>query len=75
MEEQTAHIILKTPSLNVKDVHLETVPLCLTIRDLKEQLSNSYFSNPTVERQKLIYGGKILLDESFLSEILAEVLC
>ena len=71
--EKTIHLIFKTPSLDTGEHHMESVPLFLTLRDLKEQLSCSFPSNPAVERQKLIYGGKILQDQMTLSEVFAQV--
>eukprot|EP00008_Paramoeba_atlantica_P008406 CAMPEP_0201485068 /NCGR_PEP_ID=MMETSP0151_2-20130828/9213_1 /ASSEMBLY_ACC=CAM_ASM_000257 /TAXON_ID=200890 /ORGANISM="Paramoeba atlantica, Strain 621/1 / CCAP 1560/9" /LENGTH=360 /DNA_ID=CAMNT_0047869039 /DNA_START=23 /DNA_END=1106 /DNA_ORIENTATION=- len=70
--EKTIHLIFKTPSLDTGEHHMESVPLFLTLRDLKEQLSCSFPSNPAVERQKLIYGGKILQDQMTLSEVFAQ---
>ena len=42
--------------------HVVTVPLSLTIADLKQKLSTSEYANISPDRQRLIYSGRVLKD-------------
>ena len=73
MGDVEVHVVIKTPSIKTTDFHLSQTPTFLTVLELKEQLSVSFPSNPGVEQQRLIYGGKILQDGMTLGEVLAQV--
>ena len=44
-----------------------TVPLSSTVAELKEKLSSSEYADLPVERQRLIYSGRVLKDADTLS--------
>jgi len=62
-------IIIKNPSVNVGDFKIE-MELFNTIKELKIELSERYPSKPKVEQQKLIFAGKLLKNDSTISEVL-----
>jgi hypothetical protein len=64
-------LIFKSPTLS--DLRLDDVPLTLTISELKQTISITHPTEPRVELQKLIFGGKILQDHLTLSTILVQV--
>ncbi|EME46352.1 hypothetical protein DOTSEDRAFT_70373 [Dothistroma septosporum NZE10] len=42
--------------------HVVTVPMSMTVGDLKQKISTSEYADTTPERQRLIYSGRVLKD-------------
>lgn len=47
--------------------HVITIPLSTTVGDLKQKLATAEYANIPVERQRLIYSGRVLKDPDTLS--------
>jgi len=66
---QNIELIIKNPSSSSLDFKIQA-NLSDTIEQLKYQLFEKYPSNPRIEQQKLIFAGRLLKNESLLSEVL-----
>ena len=42
--------------------HVVTVPISMTVGDLKQKISTSEYADTPPERQRLIYSGRVLKD-------------
>uniref|UniRef100_V9KLV9 Homocysteine-responsive endoplasmic reticulum-resident ubiquitin-like domain member 1 protein n=1 Tax=Callorhinchus milii TaxID=7868 RepID=V9KLV9_CALMI len=62
-------LTIKTPSQRCGD-HTVWARLSWTVRRLKTQLYREHPNHPTEQEQRLIYFGKLLLDDLLLSEVL-----
>uniref|UniRef100_A0A7S2WPT3 Ubiquitin-like domain-containing protein n=1 Tax=Mucochytrium quahogii TaxID=96639 RepID=A0A7S2WPT3_9STRA len=57
------------PNIDIVEVNYELTETC-TVEDLKVFLENNYPSNPSREKQRLIYFGKLLRDKDLLVNLL-----
>jgi hypothetical protein len=64
-------IIIKSPNFS-EDVCIETL-LSNVVLDLKKQIATEHPRKPEIERQRLIFGGKLLKDEDCLADVLQQV--
>lgn len=71
MSNNTVKIIIKSPNFS-EDVCVETL-LSNIILDLKKQIATEHPKKPEIERQRLIFGGKLLKDEDRLADVLQQV--
>jgi len=63
-------IIVKSPNY-AEDFCIETL-LSNVVLDLKKQIAAEHPKKPEIERQRLIFGGKLLKDEDRLADVLRQ---
>jgi len=68
---QSVQLVIKSPSSSVGDFNIE-MDLSKDVGYLKQQLTERHPLKPLVERQKLIFAGKLLQNESPLLEVLSQ---
>ncbi len=61
-------LLIKSPSYN-EDFRLQ-LTLSATVKELKERIAQDHPSRPPVERQRLIFAGRLLQDTDVLKDIL-----
>ncbi|GAB1600106.1 homocysteine-responsive endoplasmic reticulum-resident ubiquitin-like domain member 2 protein [Argonauta hians] len=61
-------LIVKAPNQRIADVTVDCM-LEWTVKKLKSHISDVYPNKPTIQHQKLIYSGKLLLDNLRLKDI------
>lgn len=65
-EENEQHITFNVKS-SADAKYVITVPLSLTVSDLKQKLASSEYADLPPERQRLIYSGRVLKDADTIS--------
>uniref|UniRef100_M4BWZ5 Ubiquitin-like domain-containing protein n=1 Tax=Hyaloperonospora arabidopsidis (strain Emoy2) TaxID=559515 RepID=M4BWZ5_HYAAE len=79
MEDSSAASPLPLVSLVVRNVYTPSQALALTVDartlvgELKRRLSVEFPSRPSVESQKLIFGGKVCSDDETLAHVLVQM--
>eukprot|EP00211_Chloroparvula_japonica_P014195 CAMPEP_0119123816 /NCGR_PEP_ID=MMETSP1310-20130426/3620_1 /TAXON_ID=464262 /ORGANISM="Genus nov. species nov., Strain RCC2339" /LENGTH=238 /DNA_ID=CAMNT_0007113683 /DNA_START=40 /DNA_END=753 /DNA_ORIENTATION=- len=73
MEErgETVSLVIKSPATPGEAFEVEDFDLKNTVGDLKQYLAAHYNGRPEAERQRLIFGGKVLRNEESLKNVFA----
>ncbi|XP_051953796.1 homocysteine-responsive endoplasmic reticulum-resident ubiquitin-like domain member 1 protein [Xyrauchen texanus] len=72
-DKETISLVVKTPNQFHGDQLIEGVRMDWTVKDLKCHLSKVYPKNPAEKDQRLIYSGKLLLDNLHIRDVFSKV--
>lgn len=72
-DKETISLVIKTPNQFHGDQLIEGVCADWTVKDLKCHLSKVYPNNPAEKDQRLIYSGKLLLDNLLIRDVFSKV--